>query len=201
MDEWINTFFFINIHYLKCSQFHTRISFKENSALCLAEEELPSHDIVAVLPGMNGDHYKAVCFGPSEREAGLMSQHHIECLQVYWPLWGPQFSSYNHGKVQLLNWFWNLQPLCVSSTEEYPFQRAWSRKEDTIFKKNHWNSDTGGKNWVMLGEEPGASCGFWIQKGDAHYRQPCRYSSAIEQFRVKPVFQMTSSKDQASKWL
>lgn len=127
-----------------------------------------------------------------------MSQHHTECLQVYWLLWGLQLSSYNHGKVQLLIWCWNLQPLCVSSAEEYPLQRAWSRKEEIIFKKNHWNSDTGGKkNWVMLG----VSCRFWIQKRDAHYRQPCRYSSAIDQFRVKPVFQMTSSKDQASKWL
>lgn len=60
MDEWINTFFFISTHYLKCSRFHTRRSFKKNSALCLAEEELPSHDIVALLPGMNGGHYKAV---------------------------------------------------------------------------------------------------------------------------------------------
>lgn len=68
MDEWINTFFFINIHYLKCSQFHTRISFKENSALCLAEEELPSHDIVAVLPGMNGGITKQCALDPQREK-------------------------------------------------------------------------------------------------------------------------------------
>lgn len=51
---------FTNIHYLKCAQSHTRRGFKENGALYLVEEGLPYHDIVAVLPGMNSDHYKAV---------------------------------------------------------------------------------------------------------------------------------------------
>lgn len=55
MGEWVNTY-----QYLKCARLHMRRGFKENSVLCFVEEELPYHDVVAVLPGLNSDHHKVV---------------------------------------------------------------------------------------------------------------------------------------------
>lgn len=74
VGEWVNTY-----QYLKCARLHMRRDFKENSVLCFVEEELPYHDVVVVLPGLNSGPHKAVGMWASQCALDLQREKQVSC--------------------------------------------------------------------------------------------------------------------------